>query len=51
MIYDEKRCKALLHPRQGVCVLRRDVVFAKEKLALQEEYEALWRTFFCGALP
>ncbi len=48
MIYDEKRCKALLHPRQGVCVLRRDVVFAKEKLAelaLQEEYEALWRTF------
>lgn len=48
MIYDEKRRKALLHPQQGTCVLYRDVVFTKEKLAelaLQEEYEELWRAF------
>lgn len=48
IIYDEKRRKALLHPKQGICVTYRNVTLTGEEFAVpapNEDYEELWRAF------
>jgi len=51
MIYDKRRKKAILHPRQSSCTVIRDVQpkMTDQSLGQPEIYEDLWRAF-CGAI-
>lgn len=51
MIYDSRRQKALLHPKQGACTIRTQVALGQEHFlpaAETEDYEELWRAFCCA---
>lgn len=48
MIYDERRKKVLLHPRNGTCSIEKDREFLQEQdhiLSEKEEYEELFKGF------
>lgn len=48
MIYDERRKKVLLHPRDGTCSIRKNTEFLRDQdtfLSEKEEYEELFKCF------